>query len=213
MIEINKITDVRDHITGLCAVIFDLDDTLYSEKEYVHSGYKAVAAILPQVMDAEEKLWNAFEKRQPAIDTVLNEEGIYSEELKEKCLHIYRIHRPEISLYKGVQEMLQEIRKNGLKIGIITDGRPEGQRGKIAALGLESMVDAILITDELGGPEYRKPCEKAFYLIRDMIGINGYAKMCYVGDNIKKDFIAPGKLGMRSIWFKNADGLYSKEAI
>lgn len=33
--------------------------------------------------------------------------------------------------------------------------------------------------------------------------------MCYVGDNIKKDFIAIEKLGMKSIWFRNKDGLYT----
>ena len=32
--------------------------------------------------------------------------------------------------------------------------------------------------------------------------------MCYVGDNIKKDFVAPEELGMRCIWFRNRDGLY-----
>ena len=36
-----------------------------------------------------------------------------------------------------------------------------------------------------------------------------YEKACYIGDNIKKDFIAPEKLCMRCIWFKNSDGLYS----
>lgn len=32
--------------------------------------------------------------------------------------------------------------------------------------------------------------------------------ICYVGDNIKKDFVTSENLGMRSIWFSNADGLY-----
>ena len=33
--------------------------------------------------------------------------------------------------------------------------------------------------------------------------------MCYVGDNMKKDFIAPEKLGMKSVWFRNKGSLYS----
>lgn len=210
MIEINEITEVMNYISGLSAVVFDLDDTLYSEKEYVRSGYKAIAKIIPQVVDVEEKLWDAFEEKKPAIDTVLIDEGIYSDELKERCLSVYRIHEPDIHLYSGVADMLKEIRKKGLGIGIITDGRPEGQKAKIAALDLESMVDAIIITDELGGPEYRKPCGKAFHLMRDRIGNGGYRVMCYVGDNIKKDFIASEALGMRSIWFRNKDGLYSE---
>lgn len=103
--------------------------------------------------------------------------------------------------------MLKEIHKCGLDIGIITDGRPEGQQRKLDALGLEPMVDAI-ITDELGGSEYRKPCGKAFYLMCEMIRNGGYSTMCYIGDNIKKDFIVPEEFGMRCIWFRNKDGLY-----
>ena len=83
MIEITEITEVMNYIEGLSAVVFDLDDTLYSEKEYVRSGYKAVAEIISQVDDAEEKLWEAFERKKPAIDTVLKDEGIYSEELRK----------------------------------------------------------------------------------------------------------------------------------
>ena len=49
MIEITEITEVMNYIEGLSAVVFDLDDTLYSEKEYVRSGYKAVAEIISQV--------------------------------------------------------------------------------------------------------------------------------------------------------------------
>ena len=33
MIEITEITEVMNYIEGLSAVVFDLDDTLYSEKE------------------------------------------------------------------------------------------------------------------------------------------------------------------------------------
>lgn len=134
--------------------------------------------------------------------------GIYSEKLKERCLSIYRNHKPDIHLYAGVEDMLKEIHERGLDIGIITDGHPEGRRKKMTALGLEPIVDEIIITDELGGPDFRKPCGKAFYLMRDMIGKGGYSTMCYVGDNIKKDFIAPKEFGMRCIWFRNKDGVY-----
>lgn len=208
MIKINKITEVMNYINGLSAVVFDLDDTLYSEKEYARSGYKAVARILPQIDDAEEKLWNAFEEKKPAIDTILKDEGIYSEDLKAKCLRVYRNHKPDIHLYAGVKDMLKEIHMRSLNIGIITDGRPEGQQRKIDALGLGKLVDTIIITDELGGPEFRKPCGKAFHLMRDMIGNCRYTTMCYVGDNIQKDFIVPEEFSMRCIWFRNKDGLY-----
>ncbi len=207
MIEVQKINNVIQYLDGLNTIIFDLDDTLYSEKEYVKSGYKAVANILQEIENAEAKLWEAFAEKKSAIDELLCSEGIYSDELKQKCLESYRHHQPNIHLYNGVAEMLIKLRKQGFLIGIITDGRPEGQRAKIKTLELEKYVDHIIVTDELGGIEYRKPNEKAFIIMREHFNAE-FSKMCYIGDNIKKDFTAPEKLGMKCIWFNNPDGLY-----
>ena len=208
MIEISDILEVCDHVSGLKAIIFDLDDTLYGEKEYVRSGYQKIAEILPNVENAAEKLWKLFEERKPAIDELLKLENIVSEEVKQECLHVYRNQIPNIHLYPGVKDMITEFRKSGIKLGIITDGRPEGQRAKVEVLGLDAMVDHIIVTDEFGGPEFRKPNPLAFEIMKKVLDVE-YNEMCYIGDNIKKDFISPEKLGMRSIWFKNKDGLYT----
>ena len=185
-------------------VIFDLDDTLYSEKEYVKSGYKAVSDYLGG--GYEDKLWNFFEAGRPAIDELLKEIGRESE--KDTVVGIYRTHKPDIHLYPGVAEMIKELKKRGIKVGIITDGRPEGQRNKLEALGLD--VDDVIITDELGGVQFRKPCDIAFRILLTRWRLNP-ADIVYVGDNPVKDFQAPQQLGMRSLWFKNSDGLYRIE--
>lgn len=208
MIEIQNVTEIMQHLEGMKAIIFDLDDTLYGEKEYVRSGYRAVAKLLPQVQDAEQKLWTAFENKKSAIDDVLVSEGVYTDELKQHCLEIYRYHQPNIHLYDGVLPILLELQELGYLIGLITDGRPEGQRAKIKSLGLEQYIDYIIITDELSGIEFRKPNEKAFVLMKEHFRVE-YAEMCYVGDNIRKDFVAPEKLRMKSILFRNTDSLYS----
>ena len=207
MIEIFEILEVTSHIEGLKAVIFDMDDTLYGEKEYVRSGYDKIAQIIPQVENAGEKLWKLFEEKKPAIDELLKQVGLDSEELKQECLHAYRYQEPDIHLYPGVEQMLKNLRSQGYLLGVITDGRPDGQRAKIKALGLEVLVDHVLVTDEFGGAQFRKPNKIAFETMREKLGVE-YSRMCYVGDNVNKDFIAPQQLGMRSIWFKNPDGLY-----
>lgn len=182
-------------------VIFDLDDTLYPEREYVRSGFKKVSDYFGGGF--EEKLWGYFEAGKPAIDELLKE--LKRENEKPKALEIYRSHKPDIHLYPGVKEMLNELKAKGYKLGIITDGRPEGQRNKIKSLGLE--VDDIIITDELGGIQFRKPCDIAFRILAMRWRMNP-ADIVYVGDNPAKDFHAPKQLGMRSIWFKNPDGIY-----
>lgn len=185
-------------------VIFDLDDTLYSEKEYVRSGYKAVSHYLGG--DYEERLWSLFEDKKPAIDELLKELGRENE--KAKVLEVYRSHKPNIHLYPGVADFIEELKEKGINVGIITDGRPEGQRNKIDALELEQLVEDIIITDELGGTQFRKPCDIAFRIMQTRWRLNP-ADIVYVGDNPAKDFQAPQQLGMQSLWVKNDDGLYS----
>lgn len=184
-------------------VIFDLDDTLYSEKEYVKSAFKAVSNYLGG--SYEDKLWGFFEAGKPAIDELLGEIGRCDE--KEEALKIYRSHKPNIHLYPGVVEMIESLKAKGIKVGIITDGRPQGQRLKIEALGLNELVDDIIITDELGGIQFRKPCDIAFRLLQIKWRLDP-SNIVYIGDNPQKDFQAPQQLGMESIWFKNKDGLY-----
>lgn len=38
-------------MSGLKAIIFDLDDTLYREKSYVRSGYRKIAKLFPQLLE------------------------------------------------------------------------------------------------------------------------------------------------------------------
>lgn len=213
LIEIDSITEVLDHLDGLSVIVFDLDDTLYSEKMYVRSGYKAIAYLLQNVPNAEERLWDFFQQKKTAINELLLEEKIYSRELEKKCVEAYRNNTPTLCLYPQVYETLSVIRGKKKLLGMITDGRPAGQRAKIKALGIEEMFDEIIITDELGGLEMRKPSPVAFETMRNRLSQKvehdiPFKDMCYVGDNIHKDFKAPTQLGMQTFFFHNPDGLY-----
>ncbi len=206
MFEIDTIDKVRDCLYGMEAIVFDLDDTLYSEKEYVKSGYRKIAEHF-NIPGLEDEMWAVFESGGKAIDEVLKAHGL--SEKKEEALRIYRYQEPDIHLYDGVEGMLHSLKSDSYKLGLITDGRPEGQRAKIRALKLNEFFDCIIITDELGGEEYRKPNEAAFVKMRKALNVP-FKKMVYIGDNVKKDFIAPKKLGMKWIWFKNSDGLFNR---
>ena len=121
-------------VDGKCkirGVVFDLDDTLYGEKEYVRSGYKAVSDYLGG--QYEEELWRYFNAKKPAIDELLTRLGRLEE--KNDVLNIYRRHKPNIRLYPEAKGVLERLKSKGMKIGVITDGRPDGQRKKIEALG------------------------------------------------------------------------------
>lgn len=168
------------------------------------SKVEAVANLLGDEA-LSDRLWAYFENGKPTIDELLKELGCMGR--KEECLEAYLEQIPEIKLYDGVVELIQTLKDRGIKVGIITDGRPVGQRNKIQALGLDSLIDDIIITDELGGTQFRKPCDIAFRIIQRRWGIP-FEQLVYVGDNAEKDFQAPKQLGMRSVFFRNKDGIY-----
>ena len=192
------ISEGKGRIKG---VIFDLDDTLYSEKEYVRSGFQAVSNYLGGGF--EDLLWDYFSEGKPALDELLKHIGRLEE--KDAAISVFRAHEPSIHLYADALETIEELKRRGIKVGIITDGRPDGQRNKLNALGLK--VDDVIITDELGGVQFRKPCDIAFRIMVTRWRLNP-ADVVYVGDNPAKDFQAPQQLGMKAIYFKNQDALY-----
>ena len=198
-----------NNIQPVKGVIFDLDDTLYSERQYIKSGYKRIGEYLNRE-DAQEKLWKYFEEGKLAIDTYLEDIGMMDK--KDECVNIYRNHMPDIDLYDGVEEIISKLKEKNIKVGIITDGRPEGQKNKLKALGLYNIIDDIIITDELGGVQFRKPNDISFRIMQNRWKLP-YEQMVYVGDNPNKDFQACRQLGMRWKYFQNVDGLYSNSEI
>lgn len=188
-------------------VIFDLDDTLYSEKQYIKSGFKAVAEYLGNISYAE-KLWDYYSKNLSPINYLLDELSLRCKE--KECVEVYREHTPDISLYDNVLELINALKNRNIKVGIITDGRVSGQKKKIEALHLDNYMEDIIITDELGGPQFRKPCDVAFRILQRRWNIP-FEQLVYLGDNLAKDFKAPKQLGMKTVYFENTDGIYYKE--
>lgn len=209
MIEtLRSITELPKYVSGLYAVLFDLDDTLYAERDYVHSGFASVAeAVHDQIPDAMEHLTRAFADGKPAIDTMLEEIGQDTKELKERCLFVYRNQVPDIEPYPGVRDTLRTLQEMGTRLGMITDGAVSRQLSKVDALNIRQYFDAILVTDALGGRIFWKPNPKAFEVMQKRFQVP-FERMAYVGDNIVKDFTAPEELHMRSFYLENKDGLY-----
>lgn len=179
------------YVDHTCTVAFDLDDTLYNEIDYLKSAYKHIAGVL----DPSNQIYLAgkmFSEYRKGINVFGQLSSNYNISL-EALLEIYRNHEPSIAPFYGVIPLFEEIKKNKGKIAIITDGRSITQRNKIVALGLESYIDYIVISEEI---QSEKPDERNFKLIENLLPAQNYV---YVADNLAKDFIAPNKMGWNSI--------------
>lgn len=191
------------------AVVFDLDDTLYPEISYAEDGFRKAAAVLESlygVKNAYQKIRTLFdEDRQGVFDRLCSSESL-PEKAVEDAVDTYRNNQPEkLEFYPKTKDVLQYLRQNGFKTGIITDGRPFSQRAKIRALGAEAYFDAIIVTDEIGR-EYRKPHPRAFEEMARKLNVRT-EEMMYVGDNPQKDFAVKEYLPLKTVQIRTG-GLY-----
>ena len=188
------------------AVIFDLDDTLYAENDYVMSGFRAAAAYLHR-----PELTKKFAEKYSAGSKAVFDAVCLSEKLEtdaKQLADIYRHHTPDIKLFSDVLPVFAELAKKEIRLGLITDGRPFQQQKKIDALGIEKYFDPIILTDTLG-IEHRKPDTYAFELVKDKWKIP-FSDIMYVGDNPRKDFYI-GSRGVCTVRILRENALYRDE--
>lgn len=193
-------------------VVFDIDDTLYLEREYVRSGFRAVGSFIQREYGLTaffEEAWRCFEggRRNDIFNVTLNALGERgSNELVQRMVFIYRNHDPEITLLTDADECLRSI--GGKRFaGVISDGVVRAQTLKISRLGLAARFDHIIFTEAFG-VEFRKPNHNAFLLMQEVA--NCSANRCmYVADNPMKDFLAPKQLGWRTVRVRRDGGIYA----
>ena len=197
------------YVSKLKSVIFDLDNTLYSEKTYVQSGFKEVSKYLSDkyAYDCDiiySKMMEIFNEqgRGNVFDELINEFNF--NEKVSTLVYIYRFHYPEISLYPESIPLLKNL-KNNYKLALITDGRSFVQKRKVEALNIEMYFDRIIFTDILGD-SFWKPSIEPYILTLSMLNSKPNESV-YIGDDPYKDFKAPKQLGMQSIQVKMEDEL------
>ena len=177
------------------AVIFDLDDILISEDEYIRSGYAAVSRFLKDMYGWDERMTSRqlydlyLEDPKNVFNRLLESHDIrYKDNEILELVQVYREHTPDVHFYPDVRPALYSIKDRGLKLGILSDGYAVTQRKKLTVLGVngKKIFDKILITDELGR-EYWKPDPRPFIMMKEAF-MADWSDMVYVGDNPEKDF-------------------------
>jgi len=186
-------------------VVFDLDDTLYLERDYVRSGFCQVASEVARVapLPAEATflfLWYRFTSgaRGNTFDLLLEQhKSLLSSFDTSKLVGIYRSHSPEIELSESIRILLQSLRAHDCALGIISDGAFASQQAKVIALGLNSLVDQIVLTD-IWGSSCWKPHPQGFMTITKAWQLEP-RQMVYVADNPTKDFVTPKQMGWTTV--------------
>jgi putative hydrolase of the HAD superfamily len=193
--------------TGL---ILNLDDTLYPERQFVRSGFRAVAAEV-------ERRFNV--PAPAALGTLLQalRAGGRSRALQVLCLHydlpptlvpdlvdVIRAHRPTLRMPVDSATLLARARAQGWRLGVLTNGLPEVQARKVQALGLAARVDTVVYAQEWGSGR-GKPERDAFDVIRARLGTIPRLTV-FVGDDPWCDMVGARTAGQHSILIRSEGG-------
>jgi putative hydrolase of the HAD superfamily len=193
------------------AIVFDIDDTLYLERDYVLSGFRAADEWATQTLELPglaERCWSLFLSgvRGNIFDLALRESGIDPlPDLVLELRDVYRQHTPDIRLAPDVASYLDLV-SEAVRMGAVTDGPLDSQRAKARALGLERWLAPIIFTEQLG-VDYRKPNQRAFSLIQTQLDCES-SGCVYVADNPAKDFSGPASLGWRTCRVRRPGSLH-----
>jgi len=193
------------------AVLWDLDDTLYSRiqaarrtypgmfRTYLYEGRDdafieaaadfMISHLVRDSMIHESSFKALFQAFPPNKDFCLKD-----------CQEYYFEHIHEHAVAGAEQvEVVKKLRALGIKTAIVTNvasDRFAFQRNKIDALGLTALFDAIVLSGEVG---VHKPDRRVFDHATKLLGVAN-EDCVFVGDNPHADITGARNAGMEAVW-------------
>jgi putative hydrolase of the HAD superfamily len=202
-------------VNRLKAVLFDIDDTLFSTSDFARRARaNAVRAMIGAGLDATPEVV------QRELEEVLAEFSSNYEHHFERLLQrlppaatrrvnpalivaagVAAYHDTkfrELAPYPDVLPLLAGLAEEGLRVGVITHGLTVKQAEKLVRLGIVPFLDpkAIFISDQIG---ISKPNPKLYMAALRELALKPDEVM-YVGDNPEHDVSPPKSIGMVTVW-------------
>ena len=198
------------------AVIFDLDNTLYNFDAANEFGIRALAAYTepvfgwdyPKMKDLYEESREKLTERMGDVGSAHNRLLRFQNLLEEKKLPLHPHALEMAKAYwlgvldnmapsPGAREIMEELRRMGVRIGLGTDMTAYMQYEKLIRLGLMEYMDFIVSSEEAGTD---KPGNAFFMLCARKAGCLP-GECLFIGDNIVRDYGGAAAAGMQARWF------------
>lgn len=207
-------------------LLFDLDDTLL---DYSASGRQCWQELFleyaPRFGVSVEQLSNAHQKvsgwywsdaerhrlgrldlrtaRRQVLRLVVKELCSDRQALGDEIADAFTLRRELLfSPFPRTIETLQELQRSGIRMGLLTNGNSEFQRGKIQRFDLGRYFDSIVIESEFGAG---KPDARVFLAALDQIGAMP-VQAWMIGDDLVRDIRPAQQLGLGTVWVDNEKG-------
>ena len=204
----------------ISAVVFDLDNTLYAYEPCHQAGLKSVYAKVQEYTDVTFDVFldylkqskNYVKKRNDGMAASHNR-FLYCQNICES-LNLNAIEMTSflydaywdafvenMQLFDGAMELLTCLRERNVKIGICSDLTARIQFRKLKHLGLSSVVNAVVTSEECGR---EKPSCDMFKLVLGKMLVRPCDSIM-VGDSLEKDVQGAKNVGMKAILYGSRD--------
>jgi putative hydrolase of the HAD superfamily len=188
------------------AVLFDLDGTLFDRDssfvELLRAQYQTFAAALEQiphdvfvqrVIELDE---HGYVDKTIVYRDIAREFGLPQTLAGRLTTHFQEAYASFSRCFPEVPSALTDLRADGLKLGIITNGSTHMQEQKIHQLGLADLMDEVLISEREG---LRKPEPQIFERALERLHVAA-AEAWYVGDHPIVDIRGSFNAGLTPVW-------------
>ena len=187
-------------LTSSVCVLLDLDDTLYSEKDYFQSVFATFASQIGLKSEIVPTYLNQFSEVRTNIKDIfshfLHDQGLYSKENHEKLFEMYRSVITQLSPHNGVDLLINKLLKTQVEVSVLTNGVSAAQKNKWDSLQIghkESI--SFYMARELGGD---KPNAETFEVWRTLQNVE-WSRVVAVGDKYDNDIVYPLEMGASAV--------------
>lgn len=204
-------------------ILFDLDDTLISfdgvsgpawEKccfDFViyHQFPYDTAELLKCINTTRKWYWsdperhkrgrsNMLSARREIVSLAMQKLNIHNGLLSNELADSYsNYHEKLIHLFPHTLSALDELKSMDIRLGVITNGTKDLQRGKLERFALTQYFEYVLVEGEVG---FGKPDERIYRMALSLFNVP--PRDCWmIGDNLVWDVQAPQALGINAIWY------------
>lgn len=157
-------------------VIFDLDDTLYDEREYLFSGYRNIGVYIQKSVGGNAVLYSRFlietflsEGRHKLFDKFLANFELKNVVKIENLLFLLRHNQILLNVRSCIQVFLRELLAKKRKVYILTNGNVEQQQNKIRQLNIQDILPQIeVMYANMYTPKPSPDCIKRILMIENV---------------------------------------------
>lgn len=188
----------------LAAVTFDVGGVIYSDEVFKRAIYSALEHYGAEITsDRFNRIYDAHLKSQNgSLRNKLCMEFFGSLELKSKMME-YATERwkfTDADLYQDARDVIIEMKKRGLKIGLIAN-QPATVVETLKAHGIYEYIDFAGISSLIG---IEKPSREIFELALEKLAVPADQSL-HIGNRIDTDVIPAQSVGMRAVWIRRGE--------